>query len=81
MFSKESLQAQAPPWMDILSRFKRKEPSVCVPSALTKHNEAVCSDVDKPPRRERRRERRWEREEEQGRKGNKNGEIIRMYLE
>lgn len=76
MFSKESLKAQAPPWMDIQSRFKRKEPSVCVPSALTKHNEAVCSDADKPPRRERRRGRT-----SRGGKGNEHGEIIRMDLE
>lgn len=68
--------------MDILSRFKRKEPSVCVPSALTKHNDAVCSDADKPPQRERRRERGDGRgRKSKGRKGNKNGEIIRMYLE
>lgn len=69
MFSKESLQVQTPPWMDILSRSKRKEPSVCVPSALTQHKEAACSDADKPPRRERRREGRREREAEQSRGG------------
>lgn len=62
--------------MDILSRFKRKEPSVWLPPALTKHNEAVCSDADKPPRRERRRGRKsW------GGRGNKHGEVIGMYLE
>lgn len=43
--------------MDILSKFQRHKPPVCALTALAAHNEAVCSDADKPHPRERERER------------------------